>query len=125
VGSVGRKGITTEVEPVEYLSSDDRDVILSKLPGKLTPPKIVLSGPMTQNLDIAAWHEAVRMGNIAAARKSCSLTMYDTAGAPVARYYLEKAWPSKLEISGLPTKNGEALTQTVTFVAEYLQRIAP
>ncbi len=37
-------------------------------------------------------------GNMAAARESCSLVMYNVDGKPVARYHLEDAWPSKIEI---------------------------
>jgi len=41
---------------------------------------------MTRNIEMAAWHELVLLGDITAARKSCSLTMFDTKGDPVARY---------------------------------------
>ena len=49
-------------------------------------------------MELWLWHEAVLMGDIVAARKSCSLVMYATDGTPVARYHLEMAWPSKLEV---------------------------
>ena len=41
------------------------------------------------------------LGDMAAARKSCSLVMFNTKGKPVARYHLENAWPSKIEIGAL------------------------
>ena len=117
------KSINQEVTPVDYLSSDEKGVILSKLPGQLPSPKVTLSGPMTQSLELAAWHEAVRQGTVATGRRSVTLVFYNSQGAPVARYFLEKAWPSKLEITS-PAKLGDPLIQTVTFAAEYLQRMA-
>jgi len=51
--------------------------------------------------------------------------MLNDKGVPVAKYWLEKAWPSKIEMSALKAGSGEALTSTVTLVAEYIQRVAP
>ena len=44
-----------------------------------------------------------------AARKSCSLVMYDDDGKPVARYHLENAWPSKIELGALRAGRREVL----------------
>ena len=90
------QGITTEVEPVDFLESTDKEVVFKKLPGKRKPPTIVLKRGKNTSMELWAWHEAVLQGNIVAARKSCSLIMYNYDGAPVARYHLEQAWPSKL-----------------------------
>ena len=64
------------------------------------------------------------LGNIVAARKSCSLIMYNYDGAPVARYHLENAWPSKLEVSALKAGASEVLMETVTIVCEHIQRVS-
>ncbi|MPZ50355.1 MAG: twin-arginine translocation signal domain-containing protein [Dehalococcoidia bacterium] len=45
-----------------------------RLPGKRTPPTVTLKRGMTPNIEMAAWHELVILGDVAA-RKSCSLTM--------------------------------------------------
>ena len=63
-------------------------------------------------------------GDIVAARKSCSLVMYNYDGAPVARYHLEHAWPSKLEIGALKAGASEVLMETVTIVCERIQRVS-
>ena len=76
-------------------------------------------------MELWLWHEAVLMGDIIAARKSCSLVMYATDGTPVARYHLEMAWPSKLEIGALKAGASEVLMETVTLVCEMIQRVAP
>ena len=51
--------------------------------------------------------------------------MYNFDGAPVARYHLENAWPSKLEIGSLKAGASEVLMETVTLVCEQIQRVAP
>ena len=119
------QGITTEVQPVDFLESTEKEVIFKKLPGKRMPPTLKLSRGKNQSMELWAWHEAVLQGNIVAARKSCSLVMYSTDGKPVARYHLEHAWPSKLEIGGLKAGASEVLMETVTLVCEHIQRVAP
>jgi phage tail-like protein len=118
-------GITTEVEPVELLESTEKEVLLKKLPGKRKPPTLTLKRGKNQSMELWLWHEAVLQGDILAARKSCSLVMYATDGTPVARYYLEMAWPSKLEIGALKAGASEVLMETVTLVCEHIQRVAP
>ena len=54
------------------------------------------------------------LGDVAAARKNVTLTMYNAAGEPVARYHLTNAWPAKLEINGLKAGAGSVLLETVT-----------
>jgi phage tail-like protein len=118
-------GITTEVEPVELLESTDKEVMLKKLPGKRKPPTLTLKRGKNQSMELWLWHEAVLQGDIIAARKSCSLVMYATDGTAVARYHLEMAWPSKLEVGALKAGASEVLMETVTLVCEHIQRVAP
>jgi phage tail-like protein len=60
-----------------------------------------------------------------AARKSCSLVMYNVDGKPVARYHMHNAWPSKIEIGALKAGASEVLMETVTIVCEHIERVAP
>ncbi len=117
------QGITTEVSPVKFMESSDKEVIIKYLPGEFSPGKVVLSRGKTSGMELWAWHEAVLQGNIVAARKSCSLVMYNYDGAPVARYHLLHAWPSKLEIGSLKAGASEVLMEKVTIVCESIQRV--
>src|SRR3954447_5127985 len=119
------QGITTEVEAVDFLESTDREVVFKKLPGKRKPPTVVLKRGKNNSMELWAWHEAVLLGDIVAARKSCSLVMYNYDGKPVARYHMEHAWPAKLEIGALKAGASEVLMETVTLVCERIQRVAP
>ncbi|MFL6111530.1 MAG: phage tail protein [Catenulispora sp.] len=118
-------GITTEVEPVDFLESSDKEIIFKKLPGKAKPPHVTLKRGKNSGMELWLWHEAVLQGDIVAARKSCSLVMYNYDGKPVARYHMLHAWPSKLEIGALKAGASEVLMETVTIVCEHLQRVAP
>ena len=118
-------GIASDIEPSEYWESKGDSVQVKKLPGKAKPPTVTLKRGMNGSLELWAWHEAVRTGSMSAARKSCSLTMFNAEGQPVARYWLEKAWPSSMDLAGLKVGASEALVETVTLTADYIQRIAP
>jgi phage tail-like protein len=117
-------GISTEVEAVDFLESTDKEVVFKKLPGRRKPPTLVLKRGKNMNMELWAWHEAVLNGDIVAARKSCSLVMYNYDGDPVARYHLEHAWPSKLEVGALKAGASEVLMETVTIVCEHIQRVS-
>jgi phage tail-like protein len=119
------QGITSSVQPVDYLSSTDKEVVFRKLPGRLDPPTVVLKRGKDNSMELWSWHEAVRFGKMDVARKSCSLVMYNSDGKPTARYHMENAWPSKLEISGMKAGANEVLMETVTLVCEFIQRVAP
>jgi phage tail-like protein len=119
------QGIQTQVDVVDFLQSSDKEVMLSKLPGKRTPPTVILKRGKNDSMELWSWHEAVLAGDMAAARKSCSLVMYNTDGKPVARYHMENAWPAKIEIGGLKAGASEVLMESVTVVCEHIQRVAP
>ena len=119
------QGITTQVDVVDFLQSSDKEVMLTKLPGKRTPPTVILKRGKNNSMELWSWHEAVLNGDMAAARKSCSLVMYNSDGKPVARYHMENAWPAKIEIGGLKAGASEVLMESVTVVCEHIQRVAP
>ncbi|HVF13628.1 MAG TPA: phage tail protein [Acidimicrobiales bacterium] len=114
--------ISSAIEIADAISSSSTETILKKLPGKRNPPTVTLKRGMTRNIEMAAWHELVILGDIAAARKSCSLTMFNAKGDPVARYHLTDAWPQRIEI-GVSGTSG-VLTETVTMTCDFIQRVS-
>jgi phage tail-like protein len=117
-------GISSAIDVVDFIESNAKETILKKLPGKRTPPTVTLKRGMNKNIELSAWHELVVLGDVAAARKSCSLTMFNTKGEPVARYHLTEAWPAKIEIGALKAGASEVLMETVTLVCEFIQRVS-
>jgi phage tail-like protein len=80
---------------------------------------ITLSGGRTKGTEMAAWHELVILGDVAAARKSATIIIYDYQGAAVKRYHLENAWPAKLSLEG--GERGQLRAATVMLVYEALR----
>jgi phage tail-like protein len=113
-------GITSEAGPLDLTGR-----VLQKLPGQRKPPTVTLKRGMTRDTGIFAWHQSVVEGQIAQARKNCALVMYGTDGTATAKYYLENAWPSKVEISALKAGASEVLYETVTLTCDNIQRVAP
>jgi phage tail-like protein len=112
--------ITSEVEPSEPAAAD------VDLPGKRIPPAVVLKRGMDTNLTIFAWHQSVVEGQIADTTKNATLVIYDSDGRAVAKYYLESAWPAKVETGAAQGKAGsQVLWETVTFVCDHIQRVSP
>ena len=70
---------------------------------------ITLSGGQTYSPEMAAWHELVMVGDIAAARKNCTLVMYNASGSPVVTYSIINAWPKKYTGVGLKQHLTEAV----------------
>lgn len=104
---------------VDVIPSDDEPVL-----GRGKSLSVVLRRPLNRDTSMAAWHELVLLGDVAAARKSCSLVMYDADNKPVARYHLENAWPSKIEVGSLKAGASEVLMETVTMTCEFIQRVS-
>jgi phage tail-like protein len=111
-------GITTEAEPVELVTA-----LLRKLPGTRHPPTVIVRRAMSRDVEMWAWHEAARRDGANEAKKAATLVMYDAAGTPVARFHLEGAWPSKIEIGALEAGAGDVLTETITIACDALQRL--
>ncbi len=115
--------LVSEVDTTDFLTSIDRGA-LKKLPGKRIPPTVTLKRGLNSSTEIWSWHEAVLFGDIASALKTCTLDMDDQNGKPVARYHLENAWPSKVEVGALKAGSSEVLMETVTIVCENIQRVS-
>jgi phage tail-like protein len=118
-------GIMSEVAPVDLMETNGDQLFLKKLPGMRKPPTVTLKRGKNKDMGVFAWHQSVVEGQLAAARRSVTLTMYATDGTATAKYYLENAWPSKVEISGLKAGASEVLYETVTLTCEDIQRVAP
>ena len=118
------EGIVSGVDTADLSLVTKGEDFQLRLPGKRTPPSITLKRGMTRNIEIAAWHELVMLGDMAGATKSVSVIAYNRQGTPVARYHLTDAWPSKVEISGESSGAGQVLMETVTLACEFMQRVS-
>ena len=117
-------GIVSEVDIIDFVENSEQELgIFKKLPGKRKPPHITLKRGKSTSMEIYAWHQAVVMGQIGAARRSGSIILYDYEGKPVSRYHFHNGWPSKIALGGLKAGSNEILMEEVTIVCERLERI--
>jgi phage tail-like protein len=112
------QGITTKVDPVEFMKAEGRYVI-PKLPGE--PQALTLKHGASATMDMWVWHEAARNG-LMSGRKNVAMLVYTGAGDPVARYHLEQAWPSKLKLGGRNAEAAEIVVEHVTLTYDRMKR---
>jgi phage tail-like protein len=112
-------GITSEVEVSEYMASNKMGVSLSKQFGRTKPAEVTLKRGVDQNLKLWEWHQKVLAGD-PTARRSCTLTLLDSAGVIKQAYNLLNAWPAKLEISGMKAGASDNAVATVKLVCEQI-----
>ena len=118
------QGITTEVRPVEYIEGREDPVsFLNRYTRTRPPVSIRLVRSRTTDTRIAAWHRAASV-NALTGRKNCILTVHDSQNKPVARYYLENAWPSVIQ-PGTRTAAGAGAVamETITIAHESFDRV--
>lgn len=118
------QGITTKVDVIEFRESTEDGVRIAKIPGATAPEgEVKFKMSMGTNLEMNSWLEAAQAGMMDQARKSCSLVMYDAENKPVARFYLENAWPSKCTLSPMRAGGNDVLQQEWSIVYETIQRV--
>jgi phage tail-like protein len=100
--------------------SSSVELVEGSEPG-LIPNVLVLSRPLSSGLEFTTWQDEVLEGG-AAGLKTCSLVMYDFDGSPVARYYLEDAWPSKVGVETSKVGTSKLLIERVTISAARIRR---
>ncbi|MEV0091199.1 phage tail protein [Streptomyces sp. NPDC050738] len=86
--------------------------------------RAVLQRGLTSSTELWGWHQAAASGS-AAGRRSATLVGYTPDGKAVVRYYLEKAWPVKIEVGPVPGTTTQQLCETLTLNCEVLSRISP
>jgi phage tail-like protein len=116
--------MTSGVESETLVTTNGDKIVKTLLPSKRMPDSVILRRGLSDSLELSAWHELVINGDVAAARRNATLTLFQSDGTPVARYHLENAWPSKLEVGELTTAGAELVAETVTLVCDRIQRVA-
>jgi len=116
------KGLTSAIELPDVILTTARGTIdVTGTSTRQLPPIVVLRRRLTPSIEMAAWHELAVVGDMAAARKAVTLTMFSAKGDPVVRYHMTDAWPHKIEIGAL---DSGILMETVTMTCKLLQRIS-
>jgi phage tail-like protein len=112
-------GLDVSWDVAEYGDSD-LPLVMKPRPAGMSRT-LTLSRPRSTDVKLQTWY---RSSQSTAGRKNAVLIVYDTQGAPLARYHLTNAWPSKLEIGSVTAGNSTQLMETVTIVSERIQRVS-
>ena len=87
--------------------------------------QILCERSLTDDLDLAAWHDAAVSGDLAAAKKTFSVIAYATDGTPSARWLVTDGYPTAITVHYAETDGfGNVGREIVTFTADLLQRVA-
>jgi phage tail-like protein len=112
-------GLSAEADVVEYIESEDELRLL--MVGGRQPPVLNLSRPRTTDNKLRAWYDSV-VRTRPPPRKTCTLTMYDQNDRPVAKYYLENAWPAKVAVGPHATEGSAEMRETLTLKCDRVRR---
>ncbi len=118
-------GIGSESEVVEetLIDSITGEVVIQKVPGRLSWTDITLKRGATSNMDIWKWRQQVVSGAIEDARTNSSIVAYNQARIEVARWNLEKAWPSKVTGPEMDAGGQDYMVEEVVIVHQGIERV--
>jgi phage tail-like protein len=112
--------LSTEVEPL-FEGNGESDPPQARR----IRPRVSLARRHDNDLNVFAWHQSIVEGQIEAARKNCTLTVFDAEGRPEGRYRLTMAWPIKVEVGPGHVGAEEALIESVTLMCDDVRRVTP
>ena len=127
--------MVSEVDAQEYIACDSTGsnpgkINHTKQYGKTKPPEVTLKRGFDSDKTLWAWHYAVRMNDPSAPQDAYLNVVQTKAGATdpndtetVMAFHLHRAWPKKLDISGLKAGDSAVAIQTVTLVCDQIDFI--
>ncbi|MDX2161444.1 MAG: phage tail protein [bacterium] len=116
-------GLSSETDIVEHKVTDPagRDFI-QKIPGRTKYGDITLKRGITDVMDMWKWRQQVEKGDIVGARVNCTITMYNQALEPIAKWNLTNAWPVKISGPSLQTDGNNMGVEELTLTHEMMER---
>lgn len=113
------RGLGSSSEVIEFRDGGNPNVV-QKLPGRLNLSDVICTRSLSNDVALTALRALVEQGNVEQARSNVAIIGYGSAGQPVARWNLTRAWPAELQVVGGLTSTVELLR----LVHEGIQRIA-
>ncbi len=116
-------GIGSETEVTEHkITSGTGEALVRKIAGRIKWNDITLKRGITKNMDFYKWRQEVEQGMVDKARVAVTITMFDQAFAPVAKWNLTAAWPSKISGPSLKSDSSDIGVEELTIVHEGIER---
>src|SRR5262249_33191760 len=111
-------GLGSTVEEIENPEGGRAQV--SKIPGRVKYPNIVLKFGLTDSRDLDDWHHAAVTGNIQ--RKDGSIVQPDFQGNENARWDFVHGWPTKWDGSSVNAGGSDLSVETLEIAHEGVER---
>ena len=112
-------GLGSETVVIEQRMAGERGTTTTVLiPGPVETLVLQLARRVSRDADLWAWRQLVVDGRVGLARASGTITLLDQAGAPVASWEVQNAWPSRLAVS----TTADGVIEELDLVYEQVQR---
>jgi phage tail-like protein len=111
-------GLGSSVEVIENAEGGRAQV--SKLPGRIKYPNIVLKWGLTDSTELYEWHRSALHGTIQ--RKSGSIVQLDVKGDEKARWNFTDAWPTKWDGASFNAGGSDLSVETLEIAHEGVER---
>ena len=111
-------GLASQLEVIENAEGGRPQV--SKLPGRVKYPNIVLRWGFTGSSELYDWHMAALQGNVQ--RKDGSILQLDAAGNEKARWTFHEGWPTRWEGPTFSATASDVSVETLEIAYEWLER---
>ena len=103
-----------------------QQVVRTKLPGNIKSGNITLRHGMTSSKALWDWFKSIQDGKWGEQRKeSMSLTIYNQASEPKARFDLINAWPSSYKLTDVNARSTEIEIEELEVAFEKFERVDP
>ena len=115
-----------EIASFNELGGITSSIKLPRVDGKaaqLETLSIVLKRPASEDLAMSNWHREATT-QVTGYKKNVSLIFYNTEGSPVAKFYLNNAWPAEYHLGALKAGSSELIHESVTLTATSFQRVS-
>ena len=114
-------GLSIEISTIEHRENKMGGLpIMRKLPGHVKYADITLARGKVTDTAFFDWIGKVQAGNIAGARTSGSVVLFDFTHGEIQRFNFVNAWPSKVNLGSLAAGGNDVLLENVTIVHEGL-----
>jgi len=116
----GCSGISIDLDPVNFKQGDGKMIIERKRPGRPKYAEVELKRGLTASTSLYEWFDAIVTGKDKTPYKTATITVFDRAAAPIAKFRLDKCWPSKLSVSDLSASKDDVMIESLTMQHELL-----
>jgi phage tail-like protein len=113
-------GIGLEYDVVKFKQTNGAKVIEVKRPGRPKYSEVVLKRGFTPNKKLYEWFDEVVESAKPTPYKTASIVIFDRDAKEVARFNMEKFWPSKLSVSDLKAGSDEVMIEEITIQHEFI-----